>query len=35
METMNESEVAGDAEARKSMRDAMKITSGDEDFSRR
>jgi hypothetical protein len=32
IETMNESEVAGVAEARKSMRDAMKITSGDEDF---
>jgi hypothetical protein len=32
METMNESAVAGDAVARKRMRDAMKITSGDEDF---
>jgi hypothetical protein len=29
---MNESAVARDAVARKRMRDAMKITSGDEDF---
>jgi hypothetical protein len=35
IETMNESADAEDAVARKRMRDAMKMTSGDEDFSKR
>jgi len=32
IEMMNESAVADDAVARKRMRDAIKMTSGDEDF---
>lgn len=32
IEMTNESAVEGDAVARKSMRDAMKMTSGDDDF---